>query len=140
MPEDYTPSDIPLYEDQATRDEGYRTAECEQRPYLAIECYEDGYAVTYDLFPAKQQLAAPAHKELRERVTRAVEDVVGDEALPTVEVSKSISASLGNVGVFYRERTAREIAVVIATLVLEKDNWVADSMVGSPDDDALRRN
>lgn len=140
MPEDYTPSDIPLYEDQATRDEQYRAAEQEGRPYLAVERYDGGYAVTYDLLPAGAELAAPTEKELTERVTRAVEDIVGDEALPTVEVSKSISASLGNVGVFRRERTAREIAVVIAHLALDEANWVEASGPGGPSGDALRKN
>lgn len=139
MPE-YTLSDVPLYEEQAARDEGYRTAQREGRPYLAVERYEEGYAVTYDLLPADAELSPPVHKELGERVRQTVEDIVGDESRATVEVSQSISASLGNIGIFQRERTAREVAVVVAQLALEEDNWVEPSQPSGPTDEDLRTN
>lgn len=124
MPAGFDPSDVPLYEDQQTRDEAYAEAEAESVPFFAVERYEEGYAITYDLLPAGYELSEPMRKELNERVTRAVEDVVGDEALATVEVSRSIGASLGNVSFFQREATARDVATVISRLVLEEDNWV----------------
>jgi len=135
-----TPSDVPLYEDQSRRDEQYRAAEREGRPYLAIECYEGGYAVTYDLLPAGAELSGPAHKELRERIRHTVEEVVGDQRRATVEVSQSVSASLGNIGIFRSERTAREIAVVIGRFALDENNWVEASGVGPAANEELRRN
>ena len=129
-----------MYEDQAARDEHYRKAEADSRPYLAVERYEQGYAVTYDLLPAGAELSQPIAKELNERVVRAVESVVGDRDRATAEVSQSVSASLGNVGVFESERAAREVAVVVAQLALDEDNWVDAGGPGGPDDDALRRN
>lgn len=109
---------MPLYEDQQARDDAYHEAEAESTPFFAVERYEEGYAITYDLLPAGHELSEPMRKELNERVTRTVEDVVGDEALATVEVSRSIGASLGNVSFFQREATARDVAAVISRLVL----------------------
>lgn len=122
------------------RDEHYRNAESEGEPYLAIERYEEGYTVTYDLLPAGAELSQPMAKELNERVVRAVESVVGDDQRATAEVSQSISASLGNVGVFETERAAGEVAAVIARLALDEDNWVDATETDIPDSDALRRN
>ena len=136
---EFTREDVPLYEDQSTRDEQYRAAEREGRPYLAIERYEDGYAITYDLLPAGVELAPPAHSELDERVTHAVEEIVGDDARATAEISKSVSASLGNIGVFDRERSARDVAVVVGRLVCDDANWVAASEPDPPGD-SLRKN
>jgi hypothetical protein len=140
VPADHTPSDIPVYEDQQARDEHYRNAETEGQPYIAVERYEEGYTVTYDLLPAGAELSAPMAKELNERVVRAVESVVGDDGRATTEVSQSLSASLGNVGVFETERAAREVAVVIARVALDEDNWVEAAEIGGPGGDALRRN
>lgn len=135
-----SPSDVPLYEDPSRRDQQYRAAEREGRPYLAIECYEGGYAVTYDLLPADAELSGPAHKELSERIRRTVEDIVGDERRATAEVSQSVSASLGNIGIFHSERTAREVAVVVGRFALDEHNWVEASGVGGPSTDDIRRN
>ncbi|NLV08657.1 hypothetical protein GOC74_01725 [Halomicrobium mukohataei] len=115
---------MPLYEDQQARDDAYYEAEAESTPFFAVERYEEGYAITYDLLPAGYELSEPMRKELNERVTRKVEDVVGDEALATVEVSRSIGASLGNVSFFQQEATARDVAAVISRLVLAEENWV----------------
>ncbi|ACV46512.1 hypothetical protein Hmuk_0375 [Halomicrobium mukohataei DSM 12286] len=124
VPAGFDPSDVPLYEDQQARDDAYYEAEAESTPFFAVERYEEGYAITYDLLPAGYELSEPMRKELNERVTRTVEDVVGDEALATVEVSRSIGASLGNVSFFQREATARDVAAVISRLVLAEENWV----------------
>lgn len=140
VPGDHTPSDIPVYEDQQARDEQYRDAESDGRPYLAVERYEAGYTVTYDLLPAGAELSPPMAKELNERVVRTVESVVADDGHTTVEVSQSISASLGNVGVFETERAACEVAAVIATLALDEANWVEAAEMGGPGGDSLRRN
>jgi hypothetical protein len=134
------PANVPLYEGRTSRDEGYRAAEREERAYLAVEYTEEQYAVTYDLLPAGAELAGPARKELAARVTQTVEEIVGDSARPTTEVSKSISASLGSVGPFEREQSAREVAGVIAALVLEEDNWVDSEGPDSFTADDLRRN
>ena len=90
MPEGYEPPDVPLYEDQATRDEQYRRAEREEVPFFAVERYDEGYAVTYDLLPAGRELAKPARKELEERLTREVERLVADPSVPTTEVGKTV--------------------------------------------------
>lgn len=134
------PAEIPLYEDQATRDEQYRAAERAGRPYLAVESYDGQFAVTYDLLPAGVELSAPVRKELATRVTQAVEDIVADSATPTTEVSKSIGTSLGSAGVFEREESARIVATVVAGLVLDEDNWVDASGPDSPSTDSLRKN
>jgi hypothetical protein len=94
-------------------------------PFFAVESYEHGYAVTYDLLPAGSQLAPPAHSEVAERITREVEDIVGDDGLPTTEVSRSVSASLGNVSFFQREDSARRVAAAVSHVVLDESNWVA---------------
>lgn len=127
MSQRYTPADVPLYEDQAAREEGYRRAQRDGEPFFAVERYEEGYAVTYDLLPAGHELSKPACKELNERLTREVEDLVGDPSVPTTEVSKTVSESLGNVSLFEREQTAREVAAFVSGTVLDEANWVEAS-------------
>ncbi|WP_459194798.1 hypothetical protein [Halosimplex sp. J119] len=124
MTEGYEPSEVPCYEDQATRDAEYERAEREETPFFAVERYEEGYAVTYDLLPAGSELSKPARKELDERLTRELEDLVGDPALPTREASKSVGASLGSISLFGREQTARRVAAVASRFVLDESNWV----------------
>lgn len=124
MPEGYEPSDVPCYEDAAARDAAYERAEREGTPFFAVERYDDGYAVTYDLLPAGRELSRPARKELNERLTRELEDLVGDAAVPTREASKSVGASLGSVSLFERERTARRVAAVASRIALDESNWV----------------
>ena len=131
---------VPLYEDEAARDEAYRTSQRERRPYLAVEHVDRGYTVIYDLLPAGAELAPPAHAEVRERLQRAVEAIVGDDAYPTTEVSQSVGPSLGNVGPFRREAGARETADVLAQLVLPEENWVEADELAGPSADDLRRN
>jgi len=121
----YEPTEVPLYEDRETVERQYRTAEREGDPFFAVEAYEDGYAVTYDLLPAGHQLAPPAASEVDERITREVEDIVGDQSLPTAEVGRSVSPSLGNISFFQQEDSARRVAAVISSLVLDDANWVA---------------
>ena len=124
MTQGYEPSEVPLYEGREAVEEGYAAAQRERVPFFAVEAYEEGYAVTYDLLPAGHQLAPTAHQEVAERLTREVEAVVGDESLPTAEVSRSVSASLGNVSFFGREKTARRVAAAISRVVLDEANWV----------------
>jgi hypothetical protein len=134
----YDPGEVPLYGDQQAVESEYAAAERDGEPFFAVERYEEGYAVTYDLLPTGMELAPPAASEVRERLTREVEDVVGDERLPTTEVSKSVSASLGHVAFFQREATARRVAAVISTIVLDEANWIE----ATPPESAggLRRN
>ena len=120
----YEPHEVPLYGDRETVEQEYSDAERRGEPFFAVEAYEEGYAVTYDLRPAGQQRATPTATEVGERLTREVEDIVGDERLPTTEVSKSVSPSLGNISFFQREESARRVAAVISTLVLDEANWV----------------
>lgn len=132
----YDPREVPLYGDRETVEREYETAQREGKPFFAVEAYEDGYAVTYDLLPAGHQLAPPTASEVDERLTREIEAIVGDETLPTTEVSRSVSASLGNVSFFQREESARRVAAVISTLVLDEANWVE----ASPPAEGNRRN
>lgn len=138
--EGYDPADVPLYETQDARDEAYRRAEREGTPFFAVERYEEGYAVTYDLLPAGRELSKPARKELNERLTREVESVVGDPAVPTAEVSKTVSESLGSVSLFERERTAREVAALVSRTVLDEANWVEASPPDAATGTDVRRN
>ena len=133
----YEPREVPLYGDRETVERKYSEAEREGEPFFAVEQYDEGYAVTYDLLPAGHQLAPTTATEVRERLTREVEDIVGDEGLPTREVSKSVSASLGNVSFFQREQSARRVAAVISTLVLDEANWVDADVPNQP---GTRRN
>ncbi len=128
--EGYAPDEVPLYRDLDTRDEQYERAQNSAEPFFAVEQYEEGYAITYDLLPAGSQLAEPARQELDERLTRAVEEVVGDTDRPTAEVSRTVGDSLGNVSFFGREESAREVAAVVSTIVLDESNWVT----GQPPD------
>ncbi|ELZ26885.1 hypothetical protein C475_08121 [Halosimplex carlsbadense 2-9-1] len=136
----FEPSEIPCYEDADERDAAYERAEREGTPFFAVERYDEGYAVTYDLLPAGWELSKPARKELDERLTRELEAVVGDESIPTSEVSKSVGDSLGNISLFERKRTARRVAAVAARIALDESNWVE----ASPPEDAtgaeFRRN
>jgi len=120
----YEPAEIPLHEGKEAVDEAYAAAERNREPFFAIERYDRGYAVTYDLLPAGYQLAPTARKEVTERLTREVESIVADESLPTTEVSRSVSDSLGHVSFFGREDSARRVAVVLSGLVLDESNWV----------------
>lgn len=124
MPAGYEPHEVPLYGDRETLEAEYAAAERAGEPFLAVEVYDEGYAVTYDLLPTGKELAPPAASEVRERITREVEDVVADERLPTAEVSRSVSASLGHVAFFQREQTARRVAAVVSRIVLDEANWV----------------
>jgi len=123
----YTPSDVPMFEDEAARDAGYRRAERESAPFFGVERYDEGYAVTYDLLPAGRALSKPARKELNERLTREVEEVVGDPSLPTAEVSTTVGEELGTVSLFEREETARQVAALVSRTVMDEANWVTAS-------------
>lgn len=118
------PSAVPLYEGREAVEEMYAQAQRDGTPFFGIEEYEQGYAVTYDLLPADSELAPPTHKEIEVRLTSEIEAIVGDESLPTVEVSKSVSDSLGNISFFEREESARRVAASVAGLVLDEANWV----------------
>lgn len=134
----YDPADVPLYEDRATVERKYRRAEREGQPFFAVEAYDEGYAVTYDLLPAGKQLSAPIESEVSERLTREIEAIVADESLSTTEVSRSVSASLGHVSFFSREESARRVAATVSGLVLDEANWVPAEQ---PDDaTGTRRN
>jgi hypothetical protein len=123
VPAGYEPQDVPLYEDRETVEAKYTEAERAGEPFLAVERYEEGYAVTFDLLPADKELAPPAASEVGERITREVEAIVGDESLPTTEVSRTVGESLGNVSFFEREASARRVAASVSTLVLDEANW-----------------
>lgn len=140
MPAGYTPSEVPLYETRTTVEQQYQAAQADQQPFFAIEQYEEGYAITYDLLPADSELAEPAVSELDERVTREVESIVGDGSRPTTEVSRSIGKSLGQLSFFVSEESAREIAATISTLVLDDANWVPASPPDSGSQPGFSRN
>ena len=123
----YAPSEVPLYENRETVEDQYAAAEADGEPFFAIERYEDGFAITYDLLPAGSELAEPAVAELDEQVTREVEAIVGDASRPTSDVSRSIGNSLGQLSFFISEESAREVAATVSTLVLDEANWVAAS-------------
>jgi hypothetical protein len=138
VPAGYEPQDVPLYEDRETVEAKYTEAERAGEPFLAVEGYEEGYAVTFDLLPADKELAPPAASEVGERITREVEEIVGDERMPTTEVSRSVSASLGHIAFFGRERSARRVAAVVSTIVLDEANWVDPARPGQSQ--GVRRN
>ncbi len=123
MPATNDPPEIPLYEGKQAVEDAYQQAEAAHRPFFGVEQYDEGYAVTFDLLPAGQQLAPPARKEVQTRLTHEIEDIVGDDSLPTDEVSKSVSDSLGSISLFEREESARRVARAIAPLVLDDANW-----------------
>jgi hypothetical protein len=127
----YAPAEVPLYRDREAVETGYATAEREETPFFAVEHYEEGFAVTYDLLPAGAELSEPALAELEERITREVEAVVADDAAPTTEVTRSVGNSLGQFSFFTREETARQIAATVSVVVLDEANWVTAT---SPDD------
>jgi len=127
VPVGYDPSDVPVYEDTAARDEAYYRAEREETPFLAVERYEGGYAITYDLLPAGCELARPARKELTEQLSQKIEAVVTDAGSPTAEVSKTVGESLGSVSLLAREETARDVAALVSRFVLDESNWVETS-------------
>ncbi len=114
---------IPVFSGKAAVEAGYAQAQQNGVPFFGIEEYEEGYAVTYDLLPADEELAPTARKEVETRLTAAVEDIVGDDGLATVEVSKSVNDSLGNVSMLESEASARRIAQAIAPIVLNTANW-----------------
>lgn len=127
VPAGYDPQEVPLYENRERLEAEYARAERQGEPFFAVEAYDEGYAVTYDLLPAGKELAAPATSEVGELLTREIEDIVGDERMPTTEVSRSVSASLGHVAFFQREHSARRVAGVVSTIVLDEANWVETS-------------
>jgi hypothetical protein len=135
-----TETEIPLYEGQEAVDEAYAAAERNRDPFFAVERYEQGYAVTYDLLPAGHQLAPTARKEATARLTREVEAIVGDDSLPTTEVSRSVSDSLAHVSFFGQEDSARRVAAALSGVVLDETNWVeATPPDGAPGVDAGNR-
>lgn len=114
---------IPLYEGQQAIERAYYQAENEDRPYLAVERYESGYGLTFDLLPAGKELTPTAQMEVQTRVTHEVEALVGDDAVPVVEVSQSVNDSLGSISLFDREESAKRVARAIAPIVLDSANW-----------------
>jgi hypothetical protein len=137
---EYEPAEVPLCEGPEAREEMYRRAEREAEPFFAVERYEGGYAVTYDLLPAGHELSKPACKELNEQLTRRVESLVSDPSVSTVEVSKTVSESLGSVSLFERERTARDVAALVSRTVLDERNWVEASPPDPTTSADVRRN
>ena len=137
MPVGYDPQEVPLYETRKRLEAAYAAAEREGEPFFAVEAYDEGYAITYDLLPAGKELSPPAASEAGERLTREIEDIVADERMPTAEVSRSVSASLCHVAFFGREHSARRVAATISTVVLDEANWVEAS---PPSDARSRRN
>jgi len=123
VPDQGDTSSIPLYEGQAAVEAAYSQAESAETPFFAVERYEEGYAVTYDLLPAGTALTPTARKEVEARLTQEVESIVADDSLPTAEVGKTVNDSLGNVSLFEREDSARRVASVIAPIVLDEANW-----------------
>ena len=135
MTQGYDPAEVPLYEGREAVEEGYAAAQRERAPFFAVEAYEEGYAVTYDLLPTGHQLAPAAHQEVTERLTDEVEAIVGDDSLPTAEVGRSLSPSLGNLSLFEREESARRVAAAVSDVVLDRANWVeADPPDSTPSD------
>ena len=120
----YEPAAVPLYQGKAEVESAYEQAERDGQPFFGVESYDSGYTITYDLLPAGYALAPPTQKEVELRLTTEIEAVVGEEGLPTAEVSKSVSASLGNIAVFEREESARRVAAAVSDLVLNEANWV----------------
>jgi hypothetical protein len=114
---------IPVFDGKAAVEAGYAQAQQEGVPFFGVEEYEEGYAVTYDLLPAEGELAPTARKEIQTRLTAEIEAIVGDEDLATVEVSKSVNDSLGNVSMLETEASARRVARAIAPIVLDTANW-----------------
>lgn len=118
---------IPIYDGREAVEIGYAAAQREEVPFFGVERYEEGYAITYDLLPAGKQLAPTARKEVAVRLTNEVEQIVGDDELPTVEVSKSVNDSLGNISFLSTEASARRVAEAIAPIVLDDTNWIENT-------------
>lgn len=122
------PDEIPVYEDTEGRDRQYREAQAAGEPYFAVERGPEGaYAVTFDLLPAGAQLDPAARDTLRERLVADVEALVADESDPTSEVSHSLSPSLGSVSGFDGVTAARDVAATMATVVLNREHWEANT-------------
>ncbi|MFB6151118.1 MAG: hypothetical protein ABEJ40_04865 [Haloarculaceae archaeon] len=139
MSDDPAP-EVPVYENRASRDEAYYAAKGSGEPFLAVERYEEGYAVTYDLLTAGCELTEPAQAEIDERTRRAVEDVVADDAAPTTEVGRSLGPSLGQISLFREEATARRVAATVAETVLDESNWAEATPPDAGEDRDPRRN
>ena len=138
MPAGYEPATVPLYEGRPAVEDAYAQAERDGQPFFGVESYDEGYSITYDLLPAGYALAPPTQKEVKLRLTTEIEAVVADDGLPTTEVSKSVSASLGSIATFEREESARRVAAAVSDLVLDEANWVEPQRPQSPQGD--RRN
>lgn len=133
----YDPADVPLCPDREAVEKQYSRAEREREPFFAVEAHEDGYAVTYDLLPAGAQLVDSAHDDATACITAEVEAIVGDESLPTTEVSRSVSPSLASISLFRREESARRVAAAVSEIVLDRANWETAT---PPADAEARRN
>ena len=117
------PEDVPVYTDPDVRDLRYHEAEAEGAPYLAVEAYEEGYAVTFDLMPAGVQLTDEARTEIQELVRTEVEAIVADADAPETEVSHNLGPALGSIAAFEQEATARAVAAAVGDVVLDESNW-----------------
>ena len=124
MSDGYEPAAVPLYEGRAAVEKMYEQAQIENTPFFGVEHYDEGYAITFDLMPAGYGLTSAAQNEVEARLTTEIEAVVGDDSLPTVEVGKTLSESLGNISFFEREESARQVAAAISGIVLDQNNWV----------------
>ena len=117
------PEDVPVYTDPDVRDLRYHEAQAEGVPYLAVERYEQGYAVTFDLMPAGVQLTDGARSEIMDLIRTEVERIVADTDAPETEVSHNLGPALGSIAAFEQEATARAVAAALGGVVLDESNW-----------------
>ena len=123
MPPNPSADEIPVFEDPDVRDLHYHESEAEGEPYLAVERYDEGYAVTFDLMPAGVQLTADGQRAVKERLVAEVEAVVGDADSPELEISHNLGAALGSVAAFEDVTTAQRLAASVAEPLLDESNW-----------------
>ncbi|WP_435333580.1 hypothetical protein [Haloarchaeobius sp. TZWWS8] len=128
----YTPETVPICRTGAEHEEAYEQAMREDAPHFVVDEEEAGYSLAYDLHPTGHRLTEAVADELGELATEAVEAIVDDDANETTEIRHTLGASMGSVYYFSDERTAREFAARISTVVLDEANWEPDPGDSTP--------
>jgi len=119
-----TPADVPTYETRAEGRSLWADLADQRRPTVAIRDGERGFVVRYDLAHLDRSLTDAALRSLRARLRERRHPTGG---LDPISESVGLGGEVGHIGGEVHAETdpeARELAVEIAGVVTNSDNWV----------------
>ncbi|AWB26883.1 hypothetical protein [Halococcoides cellulosivorans] len=118
-----TPADVPTYETRAEGRSLWTDLADQSRPTIAIRNGERGFVVRYDLAHLDRSLTEDALRTLRARLRERRAPAGG---LDPISESVGLGGEMGQIAGEIHADTdaaARDLAVEIAGLVTDSDNW-----------------